>query len=141
MDRQQDLRRLFATVADDLAAYPLLQACLERQFAAALAHDAQALSVCADEIGALCRRLELSRRERLGAAERLLPAGAELTMAAVLRALPERQREQGERHWLRLRGMVADCRELNLRNGQLLQQRRLLLQRVLEGESDVYAAQ
>ncbi|OHX11462.1 hypothetical protein BI347_17475 [Chromobacterium sphagni] len=141
MDRQQDLRRLFATVANDLADYPRLQDLLERQFAAALAHDAQALAVCADEIAALCLRLERSRRARLSMVERLLPQGAELSMDAVLGRLPEKAQAQGEGLWLRLRGLIGDCRERNLRNGQLLQQRRQLLRRVLEGEPDVYAAQ
>ncbi|MBP4048670.1 flagellar export chaperone FlgN [Chromobacterium violaceum] len=141
MDRKQLYRQLFATVGGDLSDYPRLNALLEQQFRAALAHDAAALERCATEIAALCDKLERSRRERLSLVESLLPAGAERSMAEVLKVLPQALREQGEAHWQRLRALIADCRERNLRNGQLLQERRQLLQRVLEGESDVYAAQ
>ncbi|SUX54034.1 flagellar protein FlgN [Chromobacterium vaccinii] len=141
MDRKQRYRRLFATVGEDLADYPRLNALLERQFRAALAHDAAELDRCAGEIAALCDKLERSRRERLELVTSLLPSGTERSMAEVLKVLPQALREQGDAHWRRLRALIADCRERNLRNGQLLQERRQLLQRVLEGESDVYAAQ
>ncbi|AUH50497.1 hypothetical protein CXB49_06580 [Chromobacterium sp. ATCC 53434] len=141
MEAGQAYRRLFATIGADLADYPRLLEWLESQFRAALEHDAAALERCAGEIAALCDRLEGSRRERLAVVDALLPLAAERSMAEVLKALPTALREQGDAHWRRLRALIADCRERNLRNGRLLQERRQLLQRVLEGESDVYAAQ
>ncbi|MBM2884288.1 flagellar export chaperone FlgN [Chromobacterium phragmitis] len=141
MDRKQVYRELFMTIAADLADYPLLLESLEAQFQAALAHDAAGLEACACRISELCDRLERSRHARQAWVRDLLPVGAELSMSALLDALPPNLREQGAARWRRLCELVAACRERNLRNGQLLQQRQALLRRVLEGESDVYAAQ
>ncbi|UTH73160.1 flagellar export chaperone FlgN [Chromobacterium sp. IIBBL 290-4] len=141
MERKAWLQSLFVTVGDDLADYPKLASLLERQFQAALAHDAAALSACAAEISELCDALEDRRRERLRVVERLCPPGAPLAVEAALAGLPEALRERGLTHWSRLRQWIADCRDLNLRNGELLQRRREALSRVLEGERDVYVPQ
>ncbi|POZ63390.1 flagellar export chaperone FlgN [Chromobacterium alticapitis] len=141
MDKRQAYRQLFGTIAEDLTEYQRLLARLEAQFRAALEHDAAALAMSADEIAESCVRLERSRRARLELVRGLLPAGAEASMTAALAVLPPALRDQAGAHWQRLRGLIAECRESNLRNGHLLQQRRELLQRVLVGESDVYLAQ
>lgn len=141
MDRRQAYRQLFDTVAADLSAYPQLAARLEAQFEAALRHDAAGLQDSASEIAALCARLERSRRQRAGLLRVLLPTGEPLSMASALAVLPPALRERADAMWQSLRGWIAECRERNRRNGELLTQRRELLRRVLEGESDVYAAQ
>ncbi|MEO9382655.1 flagellar export chaperone FlgN [Chromobacterium phragmitis] len=141
MDKKALYRRLFATIGGDLSDYPKLVDLLERQFRAALGHDAAGLEACAAEISGLCDRLEGSRRERQGLVDALLPAGSERSVDAVIGALPAPLRERGDAHVRQLRGLIDACRERNLRNGELLQERRQLLLRVLEGESDVYAAQ
>ena len=141
MDKKQACRQLFATLQADLADYPRLMESLEAQFHAALAHDAAGLEACAADISALCARLEQSRRLRLGLVKALLPSAEEPTMAGALAVLPPAVREQGEARWQSLSGLIVASRERNLRNGQLLQQQRVLLRRVLEGEADVYAAQ
>ena len=81
--------------------------------------------------------LQASRDQRLQLAGRLLGDGRAASM--VLKLLPVavacRQR------WGALVAQIRQCQTLNLRNGQLLQQQQELMNRVLNGDSDVYCAQ
>lgn len=142
MSRQALFEQLLQTVQRDLRDYPKMEACLEAQFAAALAHDAEGMRRCADQLGALCAALEESRRERRRLAAAVLLREHDLSMTALFALLPAAAREACERRWRQLLAHVERCRDLNLRNGGLLRQQQQVLARVLEGEAgDVYHAQ
>ncbi|AXT47438.1 MULTISPECIES: flagellar export chaperone FlgN [Chromobacterium] len=141
MNREQAFKQLLATVGQDLQGYGRLEQLLEQQFAAALAHQADELRQLGSDIVAQCDALQLSRDQRLQLAGQLLGAGRAASMDAVLKLLPAAAEQACRQRWNALVEQIRLCQTLNLRNGQLLQQQQDLMNRVLNGDSDVYCAQ
>ncbi|KMN38308.1 MULTISPECIES: flagellar export chaperone FlgN [Chromobacterium] len=141
MNREQAFKQLLATVQQDLQGYRQLEQLLEQQFSAALAHQTETLKQLGDDIVGQCDTLQASRDQRLQLAGRLLGDGRAASMDAVLKLLPVAVEPACRQRWDALVAQIRQCQTLNLRNGQLLQQQQELMNRVLNGDSDVYCAQ
>ncbi|WP_317204960.1 flagellar export chaperone FlgN [Janthinobacterium sp.] len=137
MTRQEALARLLADVAEDVAAYRALTLLLEAQFEAALRHRSAALAQLADEVGAMVDTLDTRRRQRVVLVGALLgPAG---TMAQAAELLKGASRRQLDANWAELERMVRECKRLNQRNSDFLTDQYTIMQRVLQGEDQIYA--
>ena len=137
MTRQDAMRALLAGIADDLQAYPALQALLEQQFHAALRHQAAQLGQVAEAISALVDSLQARRAQRVALAQRLL--GPTANMAQAFALLKNAAREKIESDWKTLETMVVECKRLSKRNSDLLLEQHSIMQRVLHGEDQLYA--
>jgi flagella synthesis protein FlgN len=140
MNQRDALKRLMMGVGADRNDYRRLRELLEQQFAAALKHDAGALAVLNDEILALVERLDANRRERPELTATVLGTGKKATIEAVIDSLSGLPARALEEWWDELKQLVARCKELNARNGQLMASQFEIMQRVLHGESDTYVA-
>lgn len=141
MNREQAFKQLLATVQQDLQGYRQLEQLLEQQFSAALAHQGEALKQLGGDIVNQCDALQASRDQRLQLAGQLLGDGRAASMDAVLKLLPAAAEQACRQRWDALVAQIHQCQTLNLRNGQLLQQQQELMNRVLNGDSNVYCAQ
>ena len=137
LTRQDAMRVLLAGIADDLRAYPALQELLERQFQAALRHQAKELGEVAEAISALVDTLQARRAQRVALAQRLL--GPTANMAQAFALLKNAAREKIESDWKTLETMVVECKRLSKRNSDLLLEQHSIMQRVLHGEDQLYA--
>ncbi len=137
MTRQEALTRLLADVAEDVGAYRALMLLLEAQFDAALRHRSAALAALADEVGALVDTLDTRRRQRVALVAALL--GAAGTMSQVAELLKGASRQQLDANWAELERMVPECKRLNQRNSDFLTDQYTIMQRVLQGEDQIYA--
>lgn len=135
--RQEALARLLAGVADDVGAYRALALLLEAQFEAALRHRSATLAQLADEVGALVDALETRRRQRVALVGALL--GAPGTMGQAAELLKGASRQQLDANWAELERMVPECKRLNQRNSDFLTDQYTIMQRVLQGEDQIYA--
>ena len=138
MNRQQLLKHILHSVQQDARDYPRLQQHLETQFTATLTHDSERLQACAAVITELCEQLDTRRRQRLQWIAQVLPQGQVASIPAVLALLPRVLRAPCQQCWQSVLDTAVQCRELNLRNGQLLQQHHAMLRRIFEGEMHVY---
>ncbi|TXI25660.1 MAG: hypothetical protein E6Q67_00490 [Roseateles sp.] len=120
--------------------YEHLQLLLERQFQAALRHAAAEIGELGEAIVNQVQQLEnQGRRDR-----ELLVAllGREAGVASVrelLRRLPRQKAEPLLQRWRALQRLLAHCKALNLRNGQLMAEQQMLMQQLLGQEEHVYA--
>ncbi|MGV7206818.1 flagellar export chaperone FlgN [Oxalobacteraceae bacterium A2-2] len=131
------MRALLAGIADDLSAYGVLQGLLEKQFQAALRHQAIALGEVAQEISDLVDIMQLRRQQRVALVQRLI--GPNGTMGQAFTLLKNAAREKIEADWNSLEQMVIECKRLSKRNSDLLVEQYSIMQRVLHGEEDTYA--
>lgn len=137
MTRGRTLADIARGVEADRHAYRTLRGLLEEQFAAALRHDAPALAGLAGRLTALVGELEGRREERVALCATLSGTGTRIE--AILPLLPEATRNAFVAAWRELEAQVRECKELNVRNGQLMTEQQQIMQRVLHGEVDTYA--
>jgi flagella synthesis protein FlgN len=135
--RGRALATIVRGVEIDTDAYGRLEALLERQFAAALRHDAAALSELAVQITALVAEIDARRVERETICATLAGQGARLS--GILPLLPELSRQAFVTAWSALEEQIVECKRLNVRNGRLLTEQHTLMQRLLRGDADTYA--
>ncbi|CAM3557516.1 flagellar export chaperone FlgN [Paracidovorax anthurii] len=140
-DRQDQLLRLMQGVRADLDGYRQLSALLERQHAAALRHDAQALPEVTEGIVALVDAMEPRSRERTGIVRSLCGRADAEGMRLVLASMPEAARNTLSGWWDALEPLVRDCHAQNLRTRQLMVDQSEVMRRVLQEEQGVYAPQ
>lgn len=136
MTRGQALEAILRGLVADLDGYRRLEALLGEHFHAALRHDSQRAAQAGDAIAALAGELEAHRAERASLARRLLRG--DVRMADVFVLMNAEAREQAERAWTELERRVRDCKALNERNCRLVMDQFEIMQRVLDGEADVY---
>lgn len=136
------VKRLLRDMEADLLAYTTLQALLEEQFSAALAHDSQRLESLAHDVGTLVEALEQRRRTRVALVRQILPGEARPGIDTLLALLPPNSKGLVEASWQRLEALVRECKESNRRNGRLMTDQQAIFQRVLRGEDEdnTYAA-
>lgn len=137
MTRQQALTRLLAGVAEDLVAYQALLVLLDEQFDAALRHRSAHLAQLADTVLAAVEAIEQRRRERQALVAALL--GPNGTMQGVMTLLKGVTRQTLEANCLNFEQMVLECKRKNTRNSDLLSDQYSIMQRVLNGEDQIYA--
>lgn len=139
MTRQDAFKQLMLGVNADFFDYQRLALLLEDQFAAALRHDATGLSSIGERITALAEVLEHRRVQRVNAVTALLPGRKAISMTALIATFSGKPREALDASWRGLEAKVAECKALNARNGRLMASQFEVMQRVLHGESDMYA--
>jgi flagella synthesis protein FlgN len=137
MSRQDAMRALLAGIADDLQAYPQLEAQLHEQFRAALRHKAEELGAAAAAIEPLVDTMLQRRADRVALVQRLV--GETGNMAQAFALLKPAVREKMENDWKSLEQAVIECKRLSKRNGDLLAEQYTIMQRVLHGEEQIYA--
>lgn len=140
MSHQALLRELMLDIQSDRSDYSALQALLEQQFAAVLAQNAEALTVVAADMHPVLDRLQLRKQRRQQLLQLLRPDAALRSLSDFFAGLPEPVGSRCALPWQALCEQAAHCKQLNERNGMLLQSQHELYQRVLFGESDTYAA-
>lgn len=138
MTRNDALKHLIVSLRRDHAKYEAFNALLEKQFSAALQHDAVELSRIGAEILELAEVLSKSLKERrtlarvVAATDR--PTGID-TLVARMNGAP---REMLEREWERLVKCVAECKRLNTRNAAIVMAQFEVMQRALSAKDDIY---
>ncbi len=137
LSRQDAMRALLAGIADDLQAYPQLEARLHEQFRAALRHKAEELAAAAAAIEPLVDTMLQRRADRVALVQRLV--GETGNMAQAFALLKPAVREKMESDWKSLEQAVTECKRLSKRNGDLLAEQYTIMQRVLHGEEQIYA--
>jgi flagella synthesis protein FlgN len=137
MSRQDAMRLLLAGIADDLQAYPQLEALLHGQFRAALRHKAEELAAAAEAIGTLVDAMLQRRADRVALVQRLVGENGKMEQAFAL--LKPAVREKIAADWASLEQAVIECKRLSKRNGDLLAEQYTIMQRVLHGEEQIYA--
>lgn len=140
MSSQALLRELMLDIQADRQDYTTLQDLLEQQFAAFLRQDAGTLGQLADAINTLLDVLQGRKQKRQQLARSLQPAMNGRSLNELFRHLPEPLASRFAAPWQALCQQAAVCKQLNERNGMLLQNQHELYQRILFGESDVYVA-
>lgn len=140
MALQPLLAQLRRGLVEDGAGYERLRGLLERQFQAALRHQAQQLVTLAQEIEHLVAALQAQQGQRSQTLQRLLGRRAGEGVRGLLRALPAAQREPLQQAWRQLDGQLQACKALNQRNCRLVVEQHALMQRVLGREEVLYAA-
>ncbi|MYM70471.1 flagellar protein FlgN [Pseudoduganella sp. FT55W] len=131
------MRLLLAGIAEDLQAYPQLQALLEQQFQAALRHKAAELGPVAEAISTLVDTMQERRALRVALVQRLV--GPQGTMLQAFALLKNAARERMEADWNTLEQAVITCKAVSKRNADLLVEQYSIMQRVLHGEEQIYA--
>jgi flagella synthesis protein FlgN len=131
------MRLLLAGIAEDLLAYPELQALLEQQFQAALRHKAAELGTVAEAISTLIDIMQERRALRVALVQRLV--GPQGNMLQAFALLKNAARERMEADWNTLEQAVITCKAVSKRNADLLVEQYSIMQRVLHGEEQIYA--
>lgn len=136
MNRGTALANLTRGVAEDVRDYQALRTLLQRQFDAALAHQAVCLGELAERITAMADILERRRLQRVDLVNALSGKGG--SVAAAFALLPVAPRDMLQAGWSTLEELVRECKELNERNCRLMMDQYGILQRVLCGEEETY---
>lgn len=137
MTRQQAVAALADGVRADLGAAGAILGLLERQFEAALRHQADALTCLAAELTPALDAMEARRQQRVTLVRALL--GADGSMAGFIAAQAEPARASLAAAWTDLEALVVRCKAATLRNTNLLAEQFSVMQRVLHGEDQTYA--
>ncbi|WP_238139371.1 flagellar export chaperone FlgN [Roseateles aquatilis] len=133
------LQQLRDGLARDLRDYGTLREWLERQFHAALHHDAEAIADLSARILAQATAIEaqhVARRELLAA---LLGPNTAPTLRALVARLPTATAEPLAALHREFERAMTECHALNLRNAQLITEQQMLMQQLLGREEHVYA--
>ena len=141
MNRNESLLQMARGINADLGDYAKLKRLQQAQFDAALQHRPADLTALAEAISALTEVLEARRQQRVELAAGLLPGGgekAERSMNDVFALLPESSYRMVGAWWQQLEELVRECQVQNRRTCQLLMDQHEIMQRVLDGENDVY---
>lgn len=128
---------LMKGVAQDVRTYRALLLLLEEQFDAALHCRTAPLADLAGQIVTAVDALELQRQKRVALVEELIGAGG--TMQDTLALVTGNTRALLESGWQLLEELVQDCKQRNTRNCQLIMDQQAIMQRVLNGEDEIYA--
>lgn len=139
MTRNDLIARLSVELNADLADYGVLRKLLASQFDAALQHQSARLAELAESISTLCETIEQRRRARVEMVNALLAGEPEPSMAKVFALLPREPQRMLEGWWKELETLVRDCKAQSARSCSLLMDQREIMQRVLNGEADIYA--
>jgi flagella synthesis protein FlgN len=139
MTRSELLMRLSRGLNADLAAYGELKALLQAQFDAALRHETVRLAEISDAVTELAETLEARRRERVDLVGTFLEGDAEPSMTKVFASCPEAARAMLQGWWSELENLVRECKALSGRSCTLLVDQHEIMQRVLNGEANIYA--
>ncbi len=137
MTRQQANLLLADGVQADVRDSAEVLALLERQFEAALRHRSSELSQLAEQLTPLLDAMEARRQQRVSLVRALLGEGA--TMSDFIASLAEPARGALAAAWSDLESTVQACKAATTRNGGLLAEQYSVMQRVLNGEDDIYA--
>lgn len=137
MTRQQAQALLADGVQADVRDSAEVLDLLERQFEAALRHRSGELTRLAELLSPLLDAMEARRRERVALVRALL--GAAGTMGQYIGALPAPAGAALGAAWSSLERTVQACKDATARNGNLLAEQYMVMQRVLHGEDGIYA--
>jgi len=137
LTRDQAVARLLDGIQSDLQACGTIRELLERQFQAALRHQAAKLGALAEQLMPQLDSMEQRRLQRVQLVRAL--HGADATMDQLLNGLPPAQRASASADWARLEQLVRDCKQATTRNGNLMADQYTVMQRVLHGEDQLYA--
>mgnify|MGYP000666261712 FL=1 len=137
MTRDQAVAKLADGIQADLAASNTLLELLERQFDAALRHRSAQLAELAEQLMPALEAMEQRRLQRVSLVRALL--GPDGDMARLIASLAAPVRATFAADWQALEQMVLECKRLNARNSALLTEQFSIMQRVLNGEEDIYA--
>lgn len=120
--------------------YERLQLLLERQFQAALSHQAAEMGRLSEDILAQVRLLEgQGGRDRELLIALLGRETAHPSVRELLRRLPRHHAQPLLQSWRVLQRLLSHCKVLNLRNSQLMAEQQVLMQQLLGREEHVYA--
>lgn len=122
----------------DLVDYGELKKLLEAQFDAALHHQSARLAELADTIVSLTETIDGRRRERMELVGALLEGDPEPSMDKVFALLPEKPSRMLQEWWSELENLARDCKAQNARACSLIMDQHEIMQRVLNGEADIY---
>ncbi|HEX6734001.1 MAG TPA: flagellar protein FlgN [Azonexus sp.] len=139
MTRNDLFAQLTVGLNADLVDYGELKKLLAGQFDAALQHQSARLGELAEAITGLAERIEARRRQRVALVNALLVDDYAPSMDKVLALLPDAPRRMLAGWWGELESLVRECKTLNTRSCQLLMDQHEIMQRVLNGEADIYA--
>ncbi|HLX01270.1 MAG TPA: flagellar export chaperone FlgN [Trinickia sp.] len=138
MTRSAALKNLIVSLRRDHAKYEALNALLEKQFSAALQHDAVELSRIGAEILELAEVLSKSMKERRALARAVAASECPASIDSLVALLKGAPREVLEREWRRLVAGAAECKRLNTRNASVVMARFEAIQRVLSAKDDLF---
>lgn len=133
------LAELGEGLARSLQGYQQLQALLERQFAAALRHQATEIGALGEQILAQVEVLEAQNRQDGELLMKLLGRDSRPSVRELLRRLPRRSAEVLGQRWRELQAALGVCKALNLRNSGLINEQQALMRQLLGQEEHVYA--
>jgi flagellar biosynthesis protein FlgN len=135
------LPALLKGVHADLVAYRTLRLHLQEHFECALKHDAARLPQVAQAIEDAVAQLDARRTERTAQIKAICSlTGRPFGIAAVQACLSLKASQALRDWWAELESLVAQCKALNTRNGQLMAAQHEMFQRVLGTEPATYTA-
>ncbi|WP_343629960.1 flagellar protein FlgN [Roseateles sp.] len=132
------LRQLSIGLTADLHGYAALRELLERQFYAALSHDAEAINALSAAILAQAAELDAQRARRRELLVALLGRAARPDLRTLIAKLPAATGEPLLALRRALDQALSECKALNLRNAQLITEQQALMQQLLGREEHVY---
>ena len=133
------LQQLGEGLAQDLRGYEALRELLDRQFHAALRHEAEAMAALSAEILAQAAEMEAQRTRRRELLVALLGRAAQPSLRALLERLPAATAEPIATLRRAIERALAECKAMNLRNAQLIGEQQALMQQLLGREEHIYA--
>lgn len=133
------LRQLGDGLRQDLSAYDDLRELLNRQFNAALKHDADQMSELSARILTQVAALDVQRARRRELLVSLLGSAVEPSVRSLLQRLPASMAQPIAVQWRALEQALTACKTLNLRNCQLISEQQALMQQLMGREEHVYA--
>ncbi|MCC6069933.1 flagellar export chaperone FlgN [Massilia sp. GCM10020059] len=137
MTRDSAVAKLADGIQADLAASNTLLDLLERQFDAALRHRSAQLAELAEQLMPALEAMDQRRLQRVALVRALL--GPDGDMAQLIASLAAPVRAAFAADWQALEQRVVECKRLNARNSALLTEQFSIMQRVLNGEEEIYA--
>lgn len=140
MTRNETLAAIIKGVHADLQAYKDLRALLETQFQVALKHDADRMAATVAAIEQIVSALDARRRERVAHFATFDQSGtSKPSIEPVLAALAPKHGQSLAAWWLELESLVAQCIQLNSRNGKLMASQNEIFRRVFDSEPATYS--
>ncbi len=134
------LQQLNEALSQDLSGYGALRELLNRQFDAAMRHEADAMAALSAQILAQTVQIDARRLRQRELLVALLGRHAEPTLRVLVARLPAAAAAPIASIRRAIERALAECKALNLRNAQLITEQQALMQRLLGHEEHVYAA-
>ncbi|MBO9689678.1 MAG: flagellar export chaperone FlgN [Mitsuaria chitosanitabida] len=132
------IRQLHAGLSEDLQGYGALRELLQRQFHAALSHQAEAISELSSAILTQAAELDAQRARRRELLVALLGRQARPDLRTLIEKLPDTSAAPLAALRRALDQALSECKALNLRNAQLISEQQALMQQLLGREEHVY---